>query len=83
MGYDDTARSEFLNKRQAKCLEPEQLDQLGPVIGRGAVWLENQVAAGETSDPYLVSGFATHSVHLANNPKTTFTFEVDTLGNGE
>ena len=46
LGCDDTARSEFLNKRKAKgkrpapqsqsnlwFIEPEQLDQLGPVIG--------------------------------------------------
>lgn len=69
-GCDDTANSEFLNKRKAKgevaapqsqsnlwFLKPEQLDQLGPVIGRGGVWVNEDVEAGAFSDPMLVAGF--------------------------
>ena len=50
LGCDDTARSEFLNKRKAKghiaapqsqsnlwFLKPEQLDRLGPAVGSGAI----------------------------------------------
>lgn len=51
LGCDDTAKSEFLNKRHAKgklagpgqsqsnlwFVDPAQLDRLGPVVGRGAV----------------------------------------------
>jgi hypothetical protein len=55
LGCDDTARSEFLNKRKAKgkhappgqsqsnlwFLDPGQLDRIGPTIGRGASWLDD------------------------------------------
>src|SRR4051812_35047089 len=62
-GCDDTAKSEFLNKRKAKgdlaapgqsqsnlwFVEPSKLDALGPVIGDGAVWLNDAVKAGAES----------------------------------
>ncbi|MFM9032091.1 MAG: hypothetical protein ACKOTF_15735, partial [Opitutaceae bacterium] len=65
LGCDDTARSEFLNKRRAKgklagpgqsqsnlwFLEPAQLDRLGPAIGRGAVWMDEPVRRDTPSDP--------------------------------
>ena len=69
-GCDDTARNEFLNKRKAKgdiaapqsqsnlwFVDPAQLDQLGPVIGRGAVWMKEDINAGAVSDPYLFAGY--------------------------
>ncbi|MFC1509025.1 hypothetical protein ACFL60_04965 [Candidatus Omnitrophota bacterium] len=96
LGCDDTARNEFLNKRKAKghiaapqsqsnlwFLEPEQLDHLGPVIGRGAVWLDDKLASNEASDPFLMSGFAKRAVHLITADETTITFEIDVKGNGE
>jgi hypothetical protein len=96
IGCDDTANREFLNNRKAKghlaapqsqsnlwFLEPEMLDQLGPVIGRGAVWLNDKVKAHQPSDPFLISGFQKRAVHLVADKKTTFTIEVDVEGNGE
>ncbi len=95
IGCDDTAKSEFLNRRKAKgriaapqsqsnlwFIEPEMLDRLGPTIGRGAVWLNDAVAADEPSDPFLVSGFDRRAVHLATDAATTVTFEVDVKGTG-
>lgn len=95
-GCDDSANKEFLNKRRAKgeiagpqsqsnlwFVEPGRIDRLGPVIGRGAVWLEETVAAGEPSDPFLFSGFAERGVHLSAEKAATFTFEIDREGNGE
>src|SRR5690606_37529300 len=68
-GCDDTAKSEFLNKRRAKgevappqsqsnlwFVEPEPLDHFGLVLGRGAVFLNEDVADGALSDPYLFAG---------------------------
>ena len=97
MGCDDTALSEFLNKRRAKgklaapgqsqsnlwFVEPAQLDQLGPPIGRGAVWLEDAVKRDEPSDAYLFSGFDQRMLHLAHEAGTpvTFTLEIDRAGN--
>lgn len=64
-------------------MEPEKLDQLGPIIGRGAVWLNDEVASNKPSDPFLLSGFQKHTVHLITDAKTTITFELDVKGNGE
>ncbi len=99
LGCDDTAQSEFLNKRRVKggiaapgqsqsnlwFISPEQLDQLGPVIGRGAVWLDEPVQAAATSDAYLFDGYDERALHLAHDAASavTFTLEVDRLGNGQ
>ena len=79
-GCDDTARSEFLNKRKAKgevaapqsqsnlwFVKPDALDHFGPIIGRGAVWMKEDLAAGAVSDPYLFAGYAKRGLHLAHD----------------
>lgn len=97
-GCDDTARSEFLNRRKAKgnlaapgrsqsnlwFTEPDRPDRLGPVLGRGAVWLRDSVQAGQTSDPFLFAGYVHRGVHLAHSHHETVTFaiEVDRKGDG-
>ncbi len=97
-GCDDTAKSEFLNKRKAKgdlappgqsqsnlwFVEPARIDHLGPVIGRGAVWLGDAVKAGAPSDAFLFSGYERRGVHLAHDSAeaVTFSFEVDAKGDG-
>jgi hypothetical protein len=96
-GCDDTAKSEFLNKRKAKgeiaapqsqsnlwFVEPGQLDRLGPVLGRGAVWLKEDVAAGAKSDPYLFGGLENRALHLAHaGPgEVTVNIEIDRDGKG-
>ena len=99
LGCDDTAQSEFLNKRRVKgklaapgqsqsnlwFLEPAQLDQLGPVIGRGAVWLDDPVKQDAPSEPYLFGGYDQRILHLAHDAAepVTFTLEVDRAGNGQ
>ena len=96
LGCDDTAKKEFLNKRRAKgkipepqsqsnlwFLEPEQLDQLGPVIGRGAIWLNDAVEKDAPSDPFLISGFKKRGLHLVADQPTTLTLEIDTKGGGK
>ncbi|PQO40700.1 hypothetical protein [Blastopirellula marina] len=98
-GCDDAAQSEFLNKRKAKgevagpgqshsnlwFTSPEILDKLGPSIGRGAVWLNDKVAANTPSEPYLFAGFQQRNVCLTHAAKVpvTFTFEVDRQGNDQ
>ena len=97
-GCDDSAKSEFLNKRKAKgdvagpgrshsnlwFVKPEKLDQIGPVIGRGAVWLADAVKAGVASEPYLFAGYDHRAVHVVNegDESVKFTFETDEKGNG-
>ena len=97
LGCDDTAKNEFLNKRKAKgdiaapqsqsnlwFLEPDQLDMLGPAIGRGGVWLKDNVQAGQPSDPFLFSGFSRRALHLAQEggSDVTINIECDRDGTG-
>ncbi|MEN9652606.1 MAG: hypothetical protein RL303_326 [Verrucomicrobiota bacterium] len=98
-GCDDTAKSEFLNKRPAKgaLAGPGQShsnlwftaldtpDKLGPAIGRGSVWVEEAVTGGVASDPFLLSGFAKRAAFLGHDGSavTTFTLEVDAEGDGK
>jgi hypothetical protein len=97
-GCDDSARSEFLNVRPAKgglappgrsqsnlwFAKPSELDQLGPVIGRGTVWSDDDVSAGMPSDPFLFAGYDLRGLHLAHQTDrpVEFTLEVDRKGNG-
>lgn len=99
LGCDDSAKSEFLNKRKAKgeiaapgkshsnlwFVKHEVLDQLGPALGRGAVWINEPVKKGEASEPFLFSGFDRRGVHLShdNDSPVTFFFEVDRQGDGQ
>ncbi len=98
-GCDDTARSEFLNRRKAKgtiagpgqshsslwFAPPAILDQLGSPIGRGAVWAVDNVRKDQPSDPFLFSGFSRRAVHLVNENShpVTFTMEVDRRGTNQ
>ena len=98
-GCDDTAKSEFLNKRPGKgaLAGPGQSqsnlwftsldtpDKLGPAIGRGSVWVDEPVKAGVPSDPFLLAGFAKRAVFLSHDGvrATTFSLEIDERGSGE
>ncbi len=98
LGCDDTARSEFLNEGRLKgeisapgqsqsnlvFLDPAQLDSFGPALGRGAVWMAEEVKAGVPSDAYLFSGFARRglNLHHDHSEDVVFTLEVDP-GTGE
>ncbi len=98
-GCDDTAKSEFLNKRPGKgaLAGPGQSqsnlwftaldapDKLGPAIGRGSVWVDEPVKAGVASDPFLLAGFAKRAVLLGHDgaAATTFSLEIDERGDGQ
>jgi len=98
LGCDDSAKSEFLNTHKAKgkiagpqsqsnlwFIDPARLDQLGPAIGRGSVWVDEAVKAGIPSDPFLFSGYDHRGLHLHHDSKETVTFrlEVDRNGDGK
>ena len=98
-GCDDSAKTEFLNTRRAKghlagpgqshsnlwFCEPEILDQLGPVLGRGAVWMNEEVKANVASDPYLFDNFVRRSLVLTHDSSqaANFVIEVDRQGNNQ
>jgi hypothetical protein len=97
-GCDDSAQREFLNKRKAKgniegpgqsqsnlwFTSVEKPDQLGPATASGAVWLEEDTKANETSEPFLFAGWPRRSVWIKNygDQEIDLTFEVDKAGNG-
>ncbi len=96
-GCDDSAKSEFLNTREFKAsqgspkqsnsnlwfVEPDQIDHLGPSIGRGSVWLREDVAAGQVSDPFLFSGYDHRQLHLTAASGGDFILEIDCSGNDQ
>jgi len=96
LGCDDSAKSEFMNTRPFKArhagprqsnsnlwfIEPAQLDRLGPALGRGSVWLQEDLAAGAVSEPFLFSGYDQRQLaitHASADP-VTFVLEVDRSG---
>ena len=97
-GCDDTALSEFLNKRKAKgalagpgqsqsnlwFVDPPRVDTFGPALGRGGVWVRDDIKAGAPSDPFLFSGFVHRAAHFAQDgaAAATFSLEVDVRGDG-
>ncbi len=97
-GCDDTANAEFLNTRKAKgkivapqsqsnlwFVEPSTIDKLGLVIGRGAVWANDDVKSGAVSDPFLFSGYDHRGVHLSHGGSSdaVIELEIDKAGNNQ
>ncbi len=99
LGCDDSAKSEFLNKRAVKggiagpeqshsnlwFLKPEQLDQFGPTTASGSVWQSDAITAGTVSDPFLFTGWQHRTMHVKNDDDhaVNFVLEVDVVGNGK
>lgn len=95
---DDTAKSEFTNRRKVKgelagpgqsqsnlwFLEREQLDSFGPLIGRGGPWVNDAVKAGEWSEPFLFAGYENRQLYLQNDGSedATVTIAFDMDGTG-
>ncbi|WP_145248237.1 hypothetical protein [Aeoliella mucimassa] len=66
-------------------LDKSEIEQYGgPPKGFGGVWVNDAVAADETSDAFLISGFRDRVVHFQHHSDeaVTFTVEVDTNGTG-
>lgn len=60
----------------------EDLWSFGKPRGYGGVWKDTSIDAGETSDPFLIYGFDTKTLHLWTDTAGTFTIEVDPIGDG-
>jgi hypothetical protein len=58
-------------------------DSLGTSVAEGAVWLSEQIGAGEVSDPFLFAGWDYRSAWIKNEGSQTvlFTFKIDENGN--
>lgn len=95
---DDTARSGFLlpasldtwnslNGQSNSNLwftEWDKLREAGRPAGFGGVWVEDDVTAGSTSDPYLLAGYSDRVLHLTHgtDEPVTFNLEIDADGRG-
>jgi hypothetical protein len=98
-GCDDSAQKEFLNVRKAKgdIGGPGQSnsnlwftsttlpDELGSSEASGAVWLSENVTAGEVSEAFLFAGWSNRSSWVLNEGsfETEFVFEIDLEGNNK
>ena len=96
LGCDDTAKSEFLNEHPLKgklagpgqsqsnlwFVKPAQLAALGPVIGRGAVWMDDAVKAGIASEPFLISGYEHRALNIAQDGDEPLIIKVE-VNNGD
>ncbi|MBQ7180541.1 MAG: hypothetical protein IJR87_04530 [Bacteroidaceae bacterium] len=98
-GCDDSAKSEFLNKRKAKggiagpgqshsnlwFVDTAALRHLGPTEAAGSVWQAEAVEAGSTSEPFLLAGWKQRTAWLGNGGSNNLnlTFETDKKGNGQ
>jgi hypothetical protein len=94
LGCDDSAKSEFLNKRKVKgsiegpgqsqsnlwFVEPATLDRLGPAHAGGAVWLRDDVKTGDVSDPFLFSGWQRRSLQIVNEGSAPFSVALEIDG---
>ena len=72
LGCDDSAKNEFLNKRDLKSkngaagqsnsnlvfMDKGDIHKLGPKLGRGNLFLREDAKAGQQSDPMLIGGFS-------------------------
>lgn len=95
-GCDDSAKSEFLNKRKVKgnidsigqsqsnlwFTSPDTPSKLGPAHASGAVWLHDSVKAGDLSDPFLIAGWKHRSAwHIDHTTGESKRIEI--TGNNE
>jgi hypothetical protein len=61
----------------------DDLWKFGAPVGKGGPWNKQLAKAGETSDPYLMTGFQKKSLTLEATKATTITVEVDISGYGD
>jgi hypothetical protein len=50
----------------------------GSPAGHGSVWMNEAVAAGQTSDPFLIHGFTNRTLHLRNLGNAAVNVEIQT-----
>ena len=96
-GCDDAAKSEFLNKRQAKggIAAPGQSqsnlwftpviqpDETGTTDAAGSLWMQESIKSGAVSDAFLFAGWNKRIAWLKNDgtQDVNFIFEIDRKGN--
>lgn len=56
----------------------DDIKNWGSPAGHGAVWMNDEVAAGQTSDPFLIQGFNSRTLHLRNLAEAPVEIEIQT-----
>jgi hypothetical protein len=64
---------------------PQLATNFGPRSGWGGMWLDDEVKAGQPSEPFLIAGYTDRFLYLAHNGSSaaTFSLEVDERGDGQ
>ena len=83
MGKNDASRMANPNVQKPQSnLWFGELDTIesgwGAPAGAGAVWQEEAVTAGQTSEPFLVHGFAQRTLHLRNDGEADLELSLET-----
>lgn len=90
-GCDDSAAQEFVNKRPQKnsqgstgqsnsnlwFVSPDQIEKLGPSLGRGCLWKREDAAKGAVSEPYLFAGYNQRILHLSHSSTQPVPIQID------
>ena len=61
---------------------PSQIRNWGEASATGAIWVQDPVAAGTVSAPFLIKGFKKRIAHFVSDQPTAFTLEIDRDGSG-
>ena len=56
--------------------------RMGKARGTGGPWKDSKVAAGENSDPYLMTAYDRKTLRLSSDADASITAEVDLSGDG-
>ncbi|MEY3895085.1 MAG: hypothetical protein RLZZ214_604, partial [Verrucomicrobiota bacterium] len=54
------------------------IENWGSPTGHGSVWMNEAVTAGQNSDPFLISGFTSRTLHLRNLGASAVNVEIQT-----
>ena len=89
-GIDDNAVNDghIIRSEDGKCSvwagSIDDLWKLGKPVGHGGPWLDSEVEAGETSDPYLIGYYDRKTLTLSHKAsvEVEFTVELDPTGDG-
>jgi hypothetical protein len=54
------------------------IENWGSPTGHGSVWMNEAVTAGQNSDPFLISGFTSRTLHLRNLGVSAVSVEIQT-----
>jgi hypothetical protein len=64
-------------------LKWDDIASYGAPSGWGGVWLDDNVVAGQTSEPFLVAGFREGTLHIRHHTDARVNFRIETDSSGQ